>query len=183
MHTRLFIDGAWTEGAEGRHIDVRDPATGQVVGTASYADPPDLARAADAVGRGFETWRRISAFERAKMMRRAADGMRTRVESIARTLTTEEGKPLAESRAEILGAADMIDWFAEEARRTYGRVIPARSEGVYQLILKEPVGPVAAFSPWNFPISLSVRKVAAALAAGCSVILKGAEETPAACGE
>ena len=183
MHTRLFIDGAWTEGADGRRIDVRDPATGRVVGTASHAAPADLVRAVEAVARGFETWRRSSAFERAKLLRRAADGLRSRVDSIARTLTTEEGKPLAESRAEILGAADMIDWFAEEARRTYGRVIPARAEGVYQLTIKEPVGPVAAFSPWNFPISLAVRKVAAALAAGCSVILKGAEETPAACGE
>jgi succinate-semialdehyde dehydrogenase / glutarate-semialdehyde dehydrogenase len=183
VHTQLFIDGAWAEGVDGRHIDVRDPATGRVVGTASHAGRPDLVRAVEAVGRGFEIWRRISAFERAKLMRRAADAMRTRVESIARTLTTEEGKPLAEARAEILGASDMIDWFAEEARRTYGRVIPARSEGVYQLTLKEPVGPVAAFSPWNFPISLSVRKIAAALAAGCSVILKCAEETPAACSE
>jgi len=183
VHTRLFIDGAWSEGADGRRIEVRDPATGRVVGTVSHASSHDLVRAVEAVARGFETWRRISAFERAKLMRRAADGLRARVDSIARTLTTEEGKPIAESRGEILGAADMIDWFAEEARRTYGRVIPARSEGVYQLTLKEPVGPVAAFSPWNFPISLAVRKVAAALAAGCSVILKGAEETPAACGE
>jgi len=183
VHTGLFIDGEWTDSADGRRFDVRDPSTGAIVGTASHASLPDLIRAVEAVARGFDTWRRLSAFERAKIMRRAADELRTRVESIARTLTTEEGKPLAESRAEILGAADMIDWFAEEARRTYGRVIPARSEGVYQLILKEPVGPVAAFSPWNFPMSLSVRKVAAALAAGCSVILKGAEETPATVGE
>lgn len=183
MHTRLFIDGAWTDSADGRQFDVFDPATGRVVGTASHAGLPDLIRAVDAAARGFDSWRRISAFDRSKMLRSAADGLRARAESIARTLTIEEGKPLAESRAEILGSADMIDWFAEEARRTYGRVIPARAEGVYQLILKEPVGPVAAFSPWNFPVSLSVRKVAAALAAGCPVILKGAEETPAACGE
>ncbi len=183
MHTRLFIDGGWTEAGDGRHFDVFDPATGKVVGTASHAGVPDLVRAIEAAARGFDTWRRIAAFERAKTMRRAAEGLRAHVESIARTLTIEEGKPLGEARAEILGSADMIDWFAEEARRTYGRVIPARAEGVYQLILKEPVGPVAAFSPWNFPVSLSVRKVAAALAAGCSVILKGAEETPAACAE
>ena len=118
---------------------------------------------------------------RSKKMRRAATVLRDRVESIARTLTLEEGKPLVEARAEVMGAADVIDWFAEEARRTYGTVIPARAEGIYQLLIKEPVGPVAAFSPWNFPISLSVRKIAAALAAGCSIILKGPEEAPASC--
>jgi len=181
VHTSLFINGIWTDSVGGTTLSVLDPATGDIIGTASHAGLPDLEKAVDAVAAGFNVWRKVSAFERSKKMRRAANLLRDRVESIARTLTLEEGKPLAEARAEVMGAADVIDWFAEEARRTYGKVIPARHEGVYQLLIKGPVGPVAAFSPWNFPISLSVRKIAAALAAGCSIILKGPEEAPAAC--
>ncbi len=171
-HTRLFIDGNWTEGVNGRTIQVMNPATGEVGGTVARAEKEDLDLALAAVERGFHTWRKISAFERSKMMRAAGELVRARVDSIARELTAEQGKPLAEARMEVLAGADIIDWFAEEARRTYGRVIPARAEGVYQLVVKEPVGPVAAFSPWNFPINQAVRKISAALAAGCSIILK-----------
>jgi succinate-semialdehyde dehydrogenase/glutarate-semialdehyde dehydrogenase len=109
--------------------------------------------------------------------------VRERAETIARLMTIEQGKPLAESRTEIAGSADVIDWFAEEGRRAYGRVIPARGPGIYQLSLREPVGVVAGFTPWNFPMSQAVRKVSAALAAGCAFILKGPEETPASCAE
>ena len=121
----------------------------------------------------------MSAFDRSKVMRKAADILRERADNIARLLTMEQGKPLAEASGEVLAGADVIDWFAEEARRAYGRVIPARAEGVYQLVIKEPVGPVAAFTPWNFPINQVVRKLSAALAAGCSIIVKAPEETPA----
>src|SRR5471032_164878 len=114
-------------------------------------------------------------------MRRAAQNLRDRAEEVAAIMTMEQGKPLTESRIEVLGAADTIDWFAEEARRTYGRVIPARAGNVRQIVTREPVGPVAAFTPWNFPINQAVRKVSAAVATGCSVILKGPEETPGAC--
>ena len=116
-------------------------------------------------------------------MRKAANLLRERIETVAMFMTMEQGKTIAEAKAEIHNGADTIDWFAEEARRTYGRVIPARAEGVYQLVIKEPVGPVAAFTPWNFPINQAVRKVSAALCTGCSVILKGPEETPASCAE
>ena len=112
-------------------------------------------------------------------MRKAANLFRERADAIAPMLTMEQGKPLAEAKQEVLAGADIIDWFAEEARRAYGRVIPARSEGVYQLVIKEPVGPVAAFTPWNFPINQVVRKLSGALAAGCSIIVKAPEETPA----
>jgi succinate-semialdehyde dehydrogenase / glutarate-semialdehyde dehydrogenase len=112
-------------------------------------------------------------------MRKAADLLRQRVDAIAPLMTIEQGKPIAEAKGEALAGADVIDWFAEEARRAYGRVIPARAEGVYQLVVKEPVGPVAAFTPWNFPINQVVRKLSAALAAGCSIIVKAPEETPA----
>ena len=179
--TLLFIDGAWTKGASARTIPVLNPATAEPIGHVAHAERPDLDRALEAVERGFHTWRKISAFDRYKILRKAADLIRSRADDIARIITLEQGKPLAEARIEPMLAGDIIDWFAEEGRRAYGRVVPPRSEGVYQLVLKEPVGPVAAFTPWNFPVIQAVRKVSAALAAGCSIILKGPEETPAAC--
>src|SRR5262249_28159445 len=134
-----------------------------------------------AVEKGFAAWRKVSAFDRYKVMRKAADHLRASANEIATKMTMEQGKPLVEAKGETLAGADVIDWFAEEARRAYGRTIPARADGVYQLEIKEPVGPVAAFTPWNFPINQAVRKVSAALAAGCSIVIKGPEETPAAC--
>ena len=178
-NTLLFIDGAWSAAASGRTLPVMNPATGKQIGTLAHAEKPDLDRALEAARKGFDTWRKISAFERSKIMRKAANLMRDRVDMIATLMTMEQGKTLAEAKAEILHGCDTIDWFAEEARRTYGRVIPARAEGVYQLVVKEPVGPVAAFTPWNFPINQIVRKLSAALAAGCSIIIKAPEETPA----
>lgn len=179
----LFIDGAWTPAASGRTLEVLNPATGEILGRLAHAGQSDLDRALAAAERGFRLWRGVSAYERSKVMRKAAGLLRERLEHIARLLTLEEGKPLAEARGETLVGADVIEWFAEEARRSYGRVIPARAEGVTQLAIKEPVGVVAAFTPWNFPINQAVRKISAGLAAGCAVILKGPEETPAACAE
>ena len=175
----LLIDGAWTKSASGRTIPVVNPATGEPIGTVAHAGTADLDRALAAAEKGFHAWRKVSAFDRSKIMRKAADLLRARADAVAPLLTQEQGKPLAEAKGETLAGADVIDWFAEEARRTYGRVIPARAEGVYQLVVKEPVGPVAAFTPWNFPINQVVRKLSAALAAGCSIIVKAPEETPA----
>jgi succinate-semialdehyde dehydrogenase/glutarate-semialdehyde dehydrogenase len=175
----LFIDGAWGPAAGNRTIDVVNPATGDKIGTVSHASISDLDRALGAADKGFRVWRTISAYDRSKIMRRAADILRERADHVAQLLTLEQGKPLAEAKGETLAGADVIDWFAEEARRAYGRVIPARAPGVYQLVIKEPVGPVAAFTPWNFPINQVVRKLSAALAAGCSIIVKAPEETPA----
>jgi succinate-semialdehyde dehydrogenase/glutarate-semialdehyde dehydrogenase len=179
----LFIDGAWGPSASGKVLTVINPATGDDLGKLAHAGIADLDRALVAVEKGFHVWRKISAYERAKVMRKAADLLRSRAADIAQLMTQEQGKPLAEAKGEIMAGADVIDWFSEEAKRAYGRVIPARAEGVYQLVIKEPVGPVAAFTPWNFPINQAVRKISAALAAGCSVILKGPEETPASCAE
>src|SRR5215831_8899019 len=176
----LFIDGQWSKAAGGRTIPVVNPATGEPIGTVAHADKNDLDRALEAAHKGFCQWRKVSAFDRSKIMRRAANLLRERVDAIAPLLTLEQGKPLPEAKGETLAGADVIDWFAEEARRAYGRVIPARAEGVYQLVVKEPVGPVAAFTPWNFPINQVVRKLSCALAAGCSIIVKAPEETPAA---
>ena len=177
--TQLFIDNTWR--ATSRTLPVVNPATEIEIGHVSMADMADLDEAAAASLRGFERWRKMPAFERSALMRRAAQLMRERVEDIAVTMTMEQGKPLAESRTETLASADVIEWFAEEARRTYGRVIPSRAGMVRQIVTREPVGPVAAFTPWNFPINQAVRKISAALAAGCSVVLKGPEETPASC--
>jgi succinate-semialdehyde dehydrogenase/glutarate-semialdehyde dehydrogenase len=177
--TQLFIDGAWRPATGGRTIPVVNPATAQVIGKVAWADKSDLDAALAAAAKGFEVWRRMSAYDRAKLMRRAADNLRARAEEIAVMMTLEQGKPLAQSRMETLAAADIIDWFAGEAPRAYGQVIPSRAPDVVQMTLKLPVGPVAAFTPWNFPINQVVRKMSAALAAGCSIIVKAPEETPA----
>lgn len=179
----LHIGGKWRSAADGRTLDVVNPATEEVIGKLAHASITDLDEALEAAAKGFATWRKMAAFDRSKIMRKAADLVRERSENIARLMTTEQGKPLVEARLEILGSADVIDWFAEEGRRAYGRVIPARAAGVYQLSVREPVGVVAGFSPWNFPMSQAVRKISAALAAGCAFILKGPEETPASCAE
>ncbi len=178
-HVQLYIDGHWREGADKRKLPVLNPATGEAMGELACAETADLEEVAQAANRGFDVWRKISAFDRYKIMRKAAQLLRDRVETVAHLMTLEQGKPLAEARIEVMAGADTIDWFAEEGRRAYGRVIPARQMDVYQLVIKEPVGPVAAFTPWNFPINQIVRKLAAALAAGCSIIVKAPEETPA----
>jgi succinate-semialdehyde dehydrogenase/glutarate-semialdehyde dehydrogenase len=175
----LYIDGIWTNAAAGRTLPVINPATGEAIGDVAHAEHVDLDHALQAAERGFSLWRKMSAFDRSKVMRKAADLLRDRADATARLMTMEQGKPLYEAKGEVLAATDVIDWFAEEARRAYGRVIPARTEGVYQLVIKEPVGPVAAFTPWNFPINQVVRKLSCALAAGCSIIVKAPEETPA----
>jgi succinate-semialdehyde dehydrogenase/glutarate-semialdehyde dehydrogenase len=176
----LFIGGEWRPALSGKTIDVLNPATEEKIGTVAHAEKDDLDLALAAAQKGFAAWRSISAFDRSKIMRRAADLLRERADAIAPLMTLEQGKPLPEAKGEILAGADTLDWFAEEARRAYGRVVPARSPNTYNLVIKEPVGPVAAFSPWNFPINQVVRKVSAALAAGCSIIVKAPEETPAA---
>ena len=180
-NVNLFIDGAWKPSVSGKTLPVLNPATEETIGTVAYAQQADLDLALAAAAKGFETWRKVSAYERYRVMRKAADILRSRADEIARLMTLEQGKPLAEAKGETLAGADVIDWFAEEARRAYGRTVPARVDGVFQLEMKEPVGPVAAFTPWNFPINQAVRKMSCAVAAGCSIIIKGPEETPASC--
>lgn len=177
--TSLLIDGRWRPGASGKTIAVLNPATEEQIGTVAHADRADLDEALAAADKGFKVWRAVAPFERARIMRKAAALMRERADRIATLMTMEQGKVLAEARIETLAAADVIEWFAEESRRAYGRVIPARGPGIYQIAIKEPVGPAAAFTPWNFPINQVCRKLSAALAAGCSIIVKAPEETPA----
>lgn len=175
----LFIDGAWLA-ADGRMThQVLSPATGLPLGPLPLATTHDLDRAVAAAARAFDGWKKTPAYDRARILRRAADLVRERTEHIAGLLTQEEGKTLPEARREVGFAADVLEWFAEEGRRAYGRVVPPRAAGARQLVLREPVGPVAAFSPWNFPAGAPTLKIAAALAAGCTCVLKPAEETPA----
>ncbi len=178
MDVLLYIDGRWQAGAAGRRLEVINPATEEVIGTVARAETTDLDAALSAAQKGFAAWRDTSAFERGKILRRAAALLRERIESIAVIMTGEQGKPLKEAKVEIGVAADTLDWFADEARRAYGRTVPARAPDITNLVLKEPGGPVAAFTPWNFPINQIARKLGAALAAGCSMIVKAPEEAP-----
>ncbi|OSZ71607.1 NAD-dependent succinate-semialdehyde dehydrogenase [Hydrogenophaga sp. IBVHS1] len=180
-NTLLFIHGQWREATAGESLAVFNPATGQEIGRVAHARKADLDLALDAAQKGFETWRDTPAINRSKTMRAAAVLLRERAGDIARLLTLEQGKPLAEAKGEVLAGADIIDWFADEGLRVYGRIVPSRGNlAMRQMVLKDPIGPVAAFTPWNFPINQVVRKLAAALATGCSMIVKAPEETPAA---
>ncbi|VTU25896.1 NAD-dependent succinate-semialdehyde dehydrogenase [Variovorax sp. PBL-E5] len=177
--TRLLIDGQWADAASGKTLDVVNPATGKAIGKVAHAGIVDLDRALASAQRGFEAWKNTPAPTRATTMRKAAGLIRERADTIAALLTQEQGKPLAEARGEVLAAAEIIEWFADEGRRVYGRIVPSRNLAVQQLVLKEAVGPVAAFTPWNFPVNQIVRKLGAALATGCSFLVKAPEETPA----
>jgi succinate-semialdehyde dehydrogenase/glutarate-semialdehyde dehydrogenase len=178
-NTQLLIDGQWCDAADGRSLAVINPASGSEIGRVAHAGRADLDRALAAAQKGFATWRAMPAIERANIMRRAAALVRERLDTIAAYMTLEQGKPVAESKIETLSGADTLEWFADESRRVYGRIVPPRNMAVQAHVLKEPVGPVAAFTPWNFPINQVVRKVSAALASGCSIIVKAPEETPA----
>ncbi|MDG2187239.1 MAG: NAD-dependent succinate-semialdehyde dehydrogenase [Hyphomicrobiales bacterium] len=178
-NTNLHIAGNWVPAIGGETIDVLNPASEECIGKVAHARIEDLDLALEAAQSGFDVWKKVSPMDRYKAMRKVASLLKERIDQIAVILTQEQGKPIQQSKGEIMLAVDIIDWFAEEGRRTYGRIIPARMEGVMQSVTKEPVGPVAGFIPWNFPINQGVRKIASALAAGCSIILKGAEETPA----
>lgn len=175
----LFIGGQWLPAQGRRTSPVINPATGETIGQVPHATRADLEAAIASTSKGFHVWRKTSAYERAKVLRKAAELLRARSEEIATLLTMEQGKPLFESRYEVASSADYLEWFAEEGRRVYGRVVPSRNLAVQQLVKREPIGPVAAFAPWNFPAITPTRKIAAALAAGCSVVIKPGEECPA----
>ncbi|HZO21293.1 MAG TPA: NAD-dependent succinate-semialdehyde dehydrogenase [Steroidobacteraceae bacterium] len=173
----LRIDGERiVPGSRATHA-VLNPATGSTLGELPLATPADLDRALDTAARGFRLWRSKSADERANVLAGAARLLRERISRIATTATLEEGKPLGETRAEVNAAANLFDFYAGETKRVYGRVL-VRPAGMLVRVMKEPVGPVAAFCPWNFPIVNPARKLGAAIGAGCSIIIKPAEETP-----
>jgi succinate-semialdehyde dehydrogenase / glutarate-semialdehyde dehydrogenase len=174
----LLIGGEWTPQGSREHEPVMNPASGECIGILPHASKADLDRALDAAQKAYPVWRNTAPQDRAKILKRAADLMHERAEHIARIATIEQGKSIHESRIETHVSADILEWFAEEGRRAYGRVLPQRAPGVRMTVLKEPVGPVAAFAPWNFPVGNPCRKLGAALAAGCPCILKPAEQSP-----
>jgi succinate-semialdehyde dehydrogenase / glutarate-semialdehyde dehydrogenase len=173
---QLYIGGAWKKAAEG--LPVLNPADESVIGMVPVASRSDLDAALAAAADGFRIWSKTSPAKRAEVMLRAARLMRERVEEIAYAITLEHGKPIAQARLEVVRGCEYFEWDAAEGQRTYGRVIPSEP-GIKYIVMHQPIGMVAAFSPWNFPMSQPARKIAGALAAGCSIILKAAEETPA----
>jgi len=175
---RMYIDGKWCAADNGRTLAVINPATEEVVKEIAYGGRAETRRAVEAAQRAMPGWMKLTAWDRAKILKKTAELMRERADAIARTLTLEQGKPLAESKAEVLHSADTFEWFAEEGKRAYGQLIPNSAPGKRHVTLKHPVGVVGAISPWNFPITLQARKIAPALAAGCTIVSKPASQTP-----
>lgn len=175
----LFIAGEWIEAGNRDTSPVINPATGLVVGRTPHATEEDIDRALEATKDAFKIWSRTPPYERAKVLKKTAELIRERAAHIEWLMTTEQGKALHEAKYEVASAADYFEWFAEQGKRAYGRVVPARRPEVQQIVKRQPIGPVAAFTPWNFPAITPSRKLAAALAAGCSVIIKPGEECPA----
>ncbi|GIW86743.1 MAG: NAD-dependent succinate-semialdehyde dehydrogenase [Isosphaeraceae bacterium] len=175
---QLFIDGRWVDASDGRRLAVINPADESTLCEVAYGGRADADRAVAAAARAWPAWRATPAPRRAAVLRRVAERIRSQADTLAQTLTLEQGKPLAEARAEVLHAADEFEWFAEEARRAYGRIVPASAEHRRHFVIKQPVGVVGTITPWNFPIALIARKVAPALAAGCTVVSRPADQTP-----
>lgn len=176
----LYINGQFLTG-EGRDSqEIRDPATLELLGHLPWATLDDLDTALVSAHKAFTSWRHSSPMDRSAILRKVATLARERAESIGRNITLDNGKPLAEAIGEVLNSAEHAEWSAEECRRTYGRVVPPRNPLVRQLVVKEALGVCAAFTPWNFPFSQAMKKVGAAIGAGCTVILKGPEESPSA---
>ncbi|MCI1694919.1 NAD-dependent succinate-semialdehyde dehydrogenase [Aneurinibacillus aneurinilyticus] len=175
---RMFINGEWVEAENGEHIEVMNPATGEQVGAVSFGDGRDAVKAIAAANEAFASWSRLTARERSKYLYSLYELVRKHRDELAGIISAEMGKPLREAKGEVLGAADNFMWYAEEAKRVYGETIPSSAPNKRIMVMKQPVGVVAAITPWNFPVNMVARKIAPALAAGCTVVLKPAESTP-----
>lgn len=176
----FYINGEFTSGNATKHQSIINPATLENLGQLPIATTRDLDHALQSAQAAFESWRHSSPMERSKILRKVAQLCRDRAEEIGRHITLDQGKPLAESVGEVKSCADHADWHAEECRRIYGRVIPPRDPRVRQIVVKEPIGVCAAFTPWNFPFNQAIRKISAAIGAGCTIIIKGPEDSPSA---
>jgi len=176
----LYINGQFLKGEGRKEQDVHNPATDEVIGKLPHASKADLDLALASAHKAFQSWKKSSPLERSRILRKVGELAKARANDIGRNITVDQGKPLAEGVGEVTVCAEHADWAAEECRRIYGRVIPSRSEGVRQFVLKEPIGVVAAFSPWNFPFNQAIRKIVSALGAGCTIIIKGPEDSPSA---
>lgn len=173
-----YIDGAWVEGSGANAIKVDDPATGEIIGTVPNMGATQTRQAIEAAARAFPAWRSRTAKERAIVLRRWFDLMIANQDDLANLMTLEQGKPLTESRGEVIYAASFLEWFGEEAKRIYGDTIPGHQADKRIVVIKDPVGVVACITPWNFPLAMITRKAGPALAAGCTVVLKPASQTP-----
>jgi succinate-semialdehyde dehydrogenase/glutarate-semialdehyde dehydrogenase len=176
----LYINGQFLKGDGRRESDVINPATDEVVGKLPHASKADLDLALASAQKAFVTWRKTSPIEKSRILRKVGELSRARAQEIGRNMTLDMGKPLAEAAGEVTVCSEHADWAAEECRRIYGRIVPARTDGVRQMVLREPIGVVAAFSPWNFPYNQALRKIVSALGAGCTIIIKGPEDAPSA---
>jgi succinate-semialdehyde dehydrogenase/glutarate-semialdehyde dehydrogenase len=178
LRSAAYVDGHWVGADDGSEFEVRNPATGDAVGTVPDLGAGETRRAIDAANAAWPAWRELAAKERSKLLRRWFDLIIENRDDLARLITAEQGKPLKEATGEVNYGASYIEWFAEEAKRLYGDVIPAPSAGRRYIIIRQPVGVVAAITPWNFPLAMITRKAGPALAAGCTMLLKPAEATP-----
>jgi succinate-semialdehyde dehydrogenase/glutarate-semialdehyde dehydrogenase len=178
LQTRMFIDGQWVDAEGGKTLAVVNPADESTIAEVAYGGRAEAERAIDAASKAMPDWKARSAYDRAKVLKKTAELMRERADSIARTLTQEQGKPLPEARAEVLHSADTFEWFAEEGKRVYGRTIPPSNMSKRHFAIKHPVGVVGSITPWNFPAALPSRKIGPALAAGCTVVSRPADQTP-----
>jgi succinate-semialdehyde dehydrogenase/glutarate-semialdehyde dehydrogenase len=176
--SNMFIGGRWQESVAKKRYGVINPATEEVLAEVAFGGREECRQAIDAAATAMPAWMKQTAYDRAKVLKKTADLMRERADALATTLTMEQGKPVAEAKAEILHSADTFEWFAEEGKRAYGQVIPNSVVGKRHLTVKHPVGVVGAIGPWNFPITLQSRKIAPALAAGCTIVCKPASQTP-----
>lgn len=176
----LYINGEFLKGGGRREQPVFNPATGEVIAQLPHAGKDDLDLALKSADQAFRTWKLTSPMERSKILRKVADLSREHAKDIGRNITLDMGKPIAEAIGEVIACADHCDWHAEECRRIYGRIVPSRSPNIRQLVLREPVGVCAMFTPWNFPYNQAIRKITAAIGAGCTVIIKGPEDSPSA---
>ena len=174
----FYINGQWCDSISGKRYSVTNPATEESIAEVAFGSRDDCRKAIDAAAKAMPAWMKTTAYDRAKILKKTADLMRERADAMARTLTMEQGKPLPEAKAEVLHSADTFEWFAEEGKRMYGQLIPNSAPGKRHLTLKHPVGVVGAIGPWNFPITLQARKIAPALAAGCTIVCKPASQTP-----
>lgn len=175
---QCYVDGQWIIASSGKTIDVTNPADGTVLGTVPSLSGPDVRQAIEAANRALPAWRAMAAKPRAQLIRRWFELCMAHQEDLATLLTLEQGKPIKESRGEIAYGASFLEWFAEEAKRVYGDVIPAATADRRIIVIKQPVGVVAAITPWNFPNAMITRKAGAALAAGCTIVIKPASSTP-----
>src|SRR5689334_15853282 len=175
---RLLVGGSWVEAETAERFDVTNPATGEVVGSVPNGSEADVRAAIDAAADALDDWKTLPAIERARVLRRSADVIRERKDEIAGVMTAEQGKPLAEATGEVEYAASFLEWFAGEAERVYGQVVPAINPSNRVLVLRQPVGVVAAITPWNFPAAMMTRKLGPAMAAGCTSVVKPASATP-----